>query len=221
VSDPRPFAGRFVVLEGIDGCGSTTQCARLVEALRERGRDARGTCEPSRGPVGALIRAALERRLPPDAAGAPRSLRWSALALLFSADRLDHLDSVVLPALAAGAVVVSDRYDLSSLAYQSATAPAGRDVLPWIRELNREALRPDLTIVLDIPADAAEQRRKARGGAEELFEARALQERLAAIYARAEQLVPGDRLLHVSALGSPEQVTAQLLAAVLAACPEL
>jgi len=216
----RPYRGAFIVLEGIDGCGSTTQSKALVEALRARGRDARHTCEPTAGPIGALIRSVLEKRLL-EPSGAPRSFRWATLALLFAADRLDHLDAEVLPALAGGAVVVSDRYDLSSLAYQSVTAGAERDVLPWIRELNREALRPDLTLVIDVPFEEARARRIARGGPEELFDADRLQQRLAEAYARAEELVPGDRIEHVSGSGDVGEVRQRVLDAVFRALPWL
>jgi dTMP kinase len=117
--------------------------------------------------------------------------------------------------------VISDRYDLSSLSYQSATAPDGEDVLPWIRELNARALRPDLTIVIDVPAEVAEERRRNRGGVEEVFENRALQERLVQIYARGEELVPGDRVAHISGVGEQTDVAARLLASVKEAFPSL
>lgn len=203
----------LIVVEGIDGAGTTTQSRRLVEALNARGRAARHTFEPSSGPVGALIRSVLERRLL-DPNGEPRRLRSEALALLFAADRLDHLDSEILPALAAGTIVVSDRYDLSSLVYQSVTAE-GDESLPWLRALNRRARRPELTIVLDVPFAEAKSRRKQRGGAEEIFDADELQLKLAAAYARAEALVPGDTVIHLSGVGEPEVVTQRLLDAVV------
>jgi dTMP kinase len=206
----------LIVLEGIDGSGTTTQSRRLVEALRQKGRDARHTFEPTPGPVGALIRALLEKRVLDPSGARPRAMRAETLALLFAADRLDHLDSLVLPALAEGAIVVSDRYDLSSFVYQSATSEAGTDNLPWLKALNRAARRPDLTIVLDVPFEEAKARRESRGGAEELFDADSLQRRLAAAYARAEELVPGERLVHVSGVGEPAAVTERLLSAVLA-----
>jgi len=203
----------LIVIEGIDGAGTTTQSRRLVEALKARGRPARHTFEPSSGPVGTLIRSVLERRLL-DPNGAPRRLRAEALGLLFAADRLDHLDSEILPALAAGTLVVSDRYDLSSLVYQSVTG-AGNDSLPWLTALNRHARRPELTIVLDVPFEEAKARRSQRGGAEELFDADELQKKLAAAYARAEELVPHDVVVHVSGVGAPEAVTERLLEAVI------
>ena len=106
--------------------------------------------------------------------------RWRCL---FAADRLDHLDCMVLPALREGATVISDRYDLSSLAYQSATAPAGERVSAVdTRDQSLVRCGPDLTIVLDVSAETAEERRRARGSAEEMFESREIQHKLAAIY---------------------------------------
>jgi dTMP kinase len=220
VSDSgRRFPGLFVVVEGIDGCGSTTHAKLLAKAIRNRGPEVVLTCEPSTGPIGALIRQVLQRRLfVPDATG-PRNFAWSTMALLFAADRMDHLDSTVAKALRAGSVVVSDRYDLSSLAYQSVTAHNGPEAIPWIRELNAQALRPDVTIVIDVPAEVAEARRRVRGGVEELFEAREIQARLASVYARAEDLVPNDRVLHVPGVGEVQDVASRLLETVISAAP--
>lgn len=213
----RRFPGLFVVLEGIDGCGSTTHAKLLAKAIKSRGPEVVLTCEPSTGPIGGLIRQVLQRRLfVPDATG-PRNFDWSTMALLFAADRMDHLDSTVAPALRAGQVVVSDRYDLSSLAYQSVTAHSGSESIPWIRELNAQALRPDVTIVIDVPAEVAEERRRSRGGVEELFEAREIQAKLATVYARAEELVPNDRVLHVNGTGEVQDVASRVFEALISA----
>jgi dTMP kinase len=201
--------GRFIVLEGIDGAGTTTQTRELALALELSGVATHVTCEPSRGPVGTYLRSLLAG--PPDR---PR-LDWASLALLFAADRLDHVAREIEPALARGVCVISDRYDLSSLIYQSATAPAGEEALPWIRAINLRARRPDLTLVLDIAADVAAQRRQARGGEAELFEDQELQGRLAALYARAESFVPGDALVHVAADAPVADLTRALVARVL------
>jgi len=112
--------------------------------------------------------------------------------------------------------VISDRFDLSSLVYQSATDPEGVKALEWLRSINGRARRPDLTIVVDVPAAVAEERRQRRGGEAELFEQRALQERLAESYRRAETLVPGDRVVHVRGDQSEELVSAEVLEVVLA-----
>lgn len=213
--------GRFIVLEGVDGCGSTTQTRRLASALQALGREARTTCEPSDGPLGVVIRAALERRLTAKDGTTPRRFDWGTLALLFAADRLDHVASFIEPGLAEGAIVVSDRYTLSSIVYQSVTAPGVSDAVSWIASLNRVAPKPDLTLVMEVPVALAAERRRARGGPEELFDALSLQERLAAAYSRAEQLSPGERIVHVSGEGTLEEVTARLLEALFTALPEL
>ena len=106
--------GKFVVYEGIDGSGTTTQAARLASYLRGRGVPVCETSEPTRGPFGAVIRQALEGRLEVDE---------RALAVAFAADRYDHLfstDRGIVDRLKAGTWVICDRYVLSSLVYQTA-----------------------------------------------------------------------------------------------------
>lgn len=203
---------RFIVLEGIDGSGTTTQAARLAERLERSGTPTCLTAEPSKGAVGQLLRHALRGEISGDS-GAPHTLPWSAMALLFAADRVDHVDTVVRPALEAGKSVVSDRYVLSSLAYQSLTSPEGAGSVAWITAINARALRPDLTIVIDVDPDVAEKRRAARSGPAEIFEVAELQRRLAGAYARAEELVVGDPVVHV-ADGTPDEVSERIWTAV-------
>ena len=166
--------GRFIVIEGIDGSGTTLQTRAVADWLTARGHRVLETREPSTGPIGALAR----QRLSVHADAAPVTL-----ALLFAADRLDHVAREVAPALAGGAVVLSDRYLMSSLAYQALDCDPR-----WIREINRHAPPPDLTLVLDVPADVAferAQRRTAGGGSvAERFDALELQRRLADHYRR-------------------------------------
>jgi dTMP kinase len=192
--------GRFIVLEGIDGSGTTTQARILVAAIEQAGTPARFTHEPSTGPLGRLLR----QLLTGGEQGLSRS--WDGMALLFAADRLDHVAREIEPALAAGTTVVCDRYDLSSIVYQSATAPEGESAVPWLQSINQRARRPDLTLVLDVDPEVAELRRTQRGEPAELFERRDLQRRLAEIYASAERLVPGDRLVHVRGDASVAEV---------------
>jgi dTMP kinase len=137
----------FIVLEGIDGSGTTTQLDRLAGHLSARGRRVHATREPSAGPVGRLLREILlgGHRLPD---GSPADGR--AMALLFAADRRDHLRREIEPALAAGIDVVCDRYLLSSLAYQGEEAERG-----WVAELARDVRPPDLTLLLDLPVSVA------------------------------------------------------------------
>ena len=200
--------GTLVVLEGIDGSGTTTQARLLCQQLRARGVDAVETREPSAGVVGRFVRELLTGARQP-------TVSWDAMALLFAADRLDHISREVAPALERGATVVSDRYDLSTLAYQSLTAPEGSDPVEWLRSINGRAPRPDLTLVLDVSPEVAERRRRERGGEPELYEKTELQRRLAALYARAEQLVVGDRVLHIDGGGTLDEVAARILECVL------
>src|ERR1700722_11897047 len=127
--------GRFVVLEGIDGAGTTTHVARLAERLRTMGVAVRATREPSDGPVGTLVRQVLTGRLVVPGGRAPG---WATMALLFAADRMDHVESEIDPFISEGGIVVSDRYDASSLAYQSVSSGMGAgQAVEWIRSLNR------------------------------------------------------------------------------------
>ncbi|WP_438027313.1 dTMP kinase [Sorangium sp. So ce233] len=205
--------GVFIVFEGIDGAGTSTQAERYAAHLRAARRMVRVTREPSSGPVGSLLRLMLTHRV-----SLPGARQAEVMALLFSADRLDHLGAEVEPLLHDGYVVISDRYDLSSLAYQSTTAAGGArdtgEILQWIRELNRHARRPDVTVVIDVAPEIAEKRRRARGGAEELFEQTELQARLAEAYRRAEELVPGDRVIHIDGGGPVEEVSRAIVAAL-------
>ncbi|EYF01277.1 Thymidylate kinase [Chondromyces apiculatus DSM 436] len=212
--------GKFIVIEGIDGSGTTTQAERYAAHLRARRRLVHVTREPSGGPLGAQIRQVLTQRL-----SLPSVNQSQIMALLFAADRLDHVAAEITPLLEDGYVVISDRYDLSSLAYQ-VTAAAQEEpehlvgplssgtMLRWIRELNRYALRPHLTLVLDVDPEIAAQRRRGRGGARELYDDAELQVRLAGAYRRAEELLPGDRVVHVNGDGEMEEIS-QAIAAVL------
>ncbi len=206
--------GVFVVFEGIDGAGTTSQADLYARYLRQKRRLVHVTREPSTGPVGSLLRLVLTRRV-----SLPSGSHAETMALLFAADRLDHVESEVLPLLREGYVVLSDRYDLSSILYQAVTAGAEptrtNDVVAWIRTLNRHARRPDVTVVVDVEPDVAEARRRARGGPAELFEDLDLQARLARAYRQAEEVVPGDRVVHVDGGASMDEVHSAIVAALL------
>jgi dTMP kinase len=197
-------AGRFVVLEGIDGSGTTTQVARLADRLRAARVPVRSTREPSDGPVGTLVRQVLTGRIIVPGGRAPG---WATMALLFAADRMDHVESEIDPFVASGGVVLSDRYDASSLAYQSVSSGAdAKEAVEWIRSINRYVLRPDLTIVLDVAADMAAERRASRGEMVQLYEQNEVQRALAAFYKDLAKHMPGDRIVVVDGSGSIDAV---------------
>jgi len=138
--------GVFIVFEGIDGSGKSTHIKALAKELKGRGYNVIQTSEPSKDRIGNFIRRYAERndhRLTPETE-----------ALLFAADRFEHVMTVVEPALKRGRIVISDRYLYSSLAYQGA---GGLD-LDWIREMNRFAPKPDLGILLDLLPEFSLQR---------------------------------------------------------------
>ena len=203
--------GRFIVLEGIDGAGTTTQTARLAARLRAEGTAVRSTKEPSDGPVGTLVRQVLTGRIVVPGGRAPG---WATMALLFAADRMDHVETEVEPFVSNGGVIVSDRYDASSLAYQSITSGAGgAPAIEWIRSLNRHALRPDLTIVLDVSSDVAAARRAQRGEAAQLYEQNEVQRALSVFYKNLAKHLPNDRVVVIDASPDADEVHARVIEA--------
>ncbi|MCL2823667.1 MAG: dTMP kinase [Polyangiaceae bacterium] len=191
--------GHFVVLEGIDGSGTSTQAELLGRWFRSRGLPVLVTHEPTDGPIGSMIHQVLTHRLVLPGMTGSRAPSWKTMALLFAADRLDHLETTILPNLRDGVTVISDRYDLSSIAYQCVSGGADQDseLVQWVHSINSMARRPDLTIVLDVAHHVAARRRDERAGTAELYEERTLQEALQKAYEKAESLVPGDKLVHV------------------------
>lgn len=138
--------GVFICIEGLDGSGKSTHAHRLVRNLNRRGFDAVYTTEPSIGELGQFIRGTIlegKKRV-------PRVVE----AVLFAADRVEHLEKEVKPALEEGKIVVSDRCVYSSLAYQGA---AGLD-LDWIEQINSSALPSDLAVYIDVPPEVVVKR---------------------------------------------------------------
>jgi len=141
--------GFFIVVEGIDGCGKTVHSRALCQELRNLGYDVAYTTEPSRFQIGRFI----EQKFLREAKVSPQ-----VEALLFAADRFDHLTFDVLPMLKANKIVVSDRYVYSSLAYQGAQGLE----LNWIRQVNYFAIKPNLALYLDVPAEIGLARKRWR-----------------------------------------------------------
>jgi dTMP kinase len=210
-------SGRFIVLEGIDGAGTTTQCGLLAKRLRKDGVGVRTTREPSDGPVGTTIRQILAGRIVGAGGRAPG---WATMALLFAADRMDHVEAEIEPFISQGGVIISDRYDASSLAYQSVSSGrGGESTVEWIRTLNKNARRPDLTVVLDVPAEVAVTRREARGDAAQLYEQNELQRALCVFYKDLQRHIPNDRVVVVDGSGTIEATAEKVYAACKTALP--
>ena len=158
VPSPAPSGrGLFVVFEGGDGAGKSTQVGLLVDALRVEGHDTLRTREPGGTPLGERV-----RELVLDPAHGPVDAR--AEALLFAAARAAHVAQLIRPALAAGRTVVCDRFADSSAAYQGAGRGLGVDRVAELNAWATAGLVPDLTVLLDVPAGTGRTRREARDG---------------------------------------------------------
>jgi len=149
--------GIFICIEGLDGSGKTTQAKILAERLYKSHR-AVYTAEPSRGKIGTFIRDCClydGKRLPTEAE-----------ALLFAADRIEHVQNEIAPFLAEGKIVICDRYVYSSLAYQGSAGLS----LAWIKTINARALQPDFTIFIDVPPERVLERLKRKRSVMETLE---------------------------------------------------
>lgn len=199
--------GRFVTLEGIEGVGKTTQVARLSSALSARGVAHVVTREPGGTPLAESIRqvvlSAREETLPPTA----------ELLLMFAA-RAVHLANHIEPNLRAGRWVICDRFTDATFAYQGGGRRLGAEPIRELETLVQGSLRPDLTILLDAPVDAALARAAARnaGGAADRFERERAEffERVRNAYLARAAAEP-NRIALVDATQSVEDVSARIL----------
>lgn len=194
----------FIVLEGLDGAGTTTQAGRLQGALRDRGISAEGTSEPSDGPIGRVLREHIAGTI---------DLSPEAAALAFTADRADHLDRIIRPALTSGRWVVCDRYLLSTLAYQGTE---GVDP-EWVLEASRGFDVPDLTILLDVPtgrlADRLASRAAGTGEGPDRYERPELSTQLREAYLTSADLLRrrGHHIVRISGEGAVDEVAGRIL----------
>ncbi len=184
--------GKFIVFEGIDGCGKSTQMKMLGKYLAAQGREVLLTREPTESPFGATLRSCLTGRIRTDE---------HTIAAMFAADRLDHIfqeENGLLAKLNRGVTVLCDRYILSSLAYNGGFVRE-----EWVRQLNAPALAalcPDLTLFIDASPEEC-MRRVLRRGETERYETT---EKLTRIRSRYFQLFDSMPEMHVSVVASME-----------------
>ena len=196
------MSGKLIVLEGIDGSGKGTQIARLTDRLEASGHKVLVTREPSAGPIGTLIRQALADASQFDEA---------TMALLFAADRLEHIREMKAH-LAAGEIVLCDRYVLSSLAYNRQTL-----TLEWILALNQEAdkrLHPDLTLYFDLSEQIALARIGARGSDRERYETQRQLYQVREMYRMLADVRLDDNVVTIDASQTPEAIAEDVWQAV-------
>jgi len=147
--------GKLIVLEGADGSGKSTHARLLAEYLEGKGKEVVVTQEPTKGFIGQAIRMILSGKI---------RVSPETLTLLFTADRAEHVDKVIKPALESGKIVISDRYYYSTVAYQSVQGVNDQ----WISQLNSFVPDPDLVIVLEVASEKALSRMSHRE--KEVFE---------------------------------------------------
>jgi dTMP kinase len=152
-------AGAFIVLEGLDGAGISTQAVRLENHLKKRGYKTMLTKEPTMGLIGGLIQSALEGNW---------RVSHTSLQLLFSADRAQHIADEIEPALKQGKIVICDRYVFSTLAYGFASGIN----FEWLYAINKTFKAPDLTLFIDVSPDVSVSRISKGRERRELFEKR-------------------------------------------------
>jgi dTMP kinase len=204
----RMARGPFITFEGGEGAGKSTQLRRLAGRLAAAGREVVATREPGGSPGAEAIRALL-------VTGAAD--RWSAVTetLLVNAARRDHLERLIAPALERGAIVLCDRFADSTRAYQGAGGGAPDGLILALEQAVLETLRPDLTLILDLPVAAGLARAAGRGGAEARFEAKgaAFHARLRAAFLAIAADDP-ERCVVIDAGGDEETVAAAIWSAV-------
>ncbi len=190
------MVGTFIVVDGPDGAGKTTLVGRLASRLRAAGHEVLEVRQPGGTPVAEAARAA----------ALDADMHASPLAELFLilAARADQVEKVIRPALERGQVVLSDRYDLSTEAYQIAGRGLPRDRVMEANELATDGLRPDLTIVLDLPAEVGLKRQARDGKVPDRIEreGREWHERVAGVFLQAS----GSGVVHVDATESVDAV---------------
>ncbi|MCG8634679.1 MAG: dTMP kinase [Desulfobacterales bacterium] len=191
--------GKFLVFEGIDGSGKTTQVRKVYERLKDQGRDAAATFEPTDGPIGSLIRQMLSGKMPTD---------QRTIASLFAADRTDHLvnpETGIRSLVDEGKIIVCDRYYFSSYAYHAQYID-----MDWViqaNSLNADILRPDATLFIDVDPDICIERIRASRESLEIYEKIDIMKQVRANYFKAfDRLKHQETVIVINGDDTPDRV---------------
>jgi dTMP kinase len=207
-----PKRGRFITFEGIDGSGKSTQMRLLAERLRAEGHDVLEAVEPGGTAIGRQI-----RRILLDAAN--QDLRPTAELLLYFASRAQNVDECILPALAAGKIVLCDRFTDSTLAYQGFARGLGEEAVLALDRIACHGLTPDLTLLIDLDVESGLARAQKRNAGGDAAETRMDDQSLEfhrkvreAYLALAKQYA--DRFRTIDGRGTPETVAERVWASI-------
>jgi dTMP kinase len=218
VADRPGGAGLFVTFEGGEGAGKSTQIRRLRHRLEALGRKVVATREPGGSPIAESIREFL-------LGGEARRFGPLAETMLFAAARADHVTNTIRPALERGAVVLCDRFADSTRVYQGALGAVPAATIDALEGIAMGELRPDLTLILDVPAELglsrAEGRRRESGEPPDRFEEESLafHSRIREAFLAVAAAQP-ERCAVVDASGTPDEVEARVWASVQTRLPE-
>jgi dTMP kinase len=191
--------GKFIVFEGLDGSGKTTQIYRVRKEAEQNGIKTVSLREPTDNVIGKVVRDALKKRI---------VLSHETLAHLFAADRIEHINKRLLPELSAGTVCICDRYIFSSLAFQGAFLPF--EQVLFYNKYAAETLMPDLTVFIDLPPAACMRRVSKDRQRAELFENEESMALVYRNYTRAFERFPEANIVRVNGEAGEEDVFAEI-----------
>jgi len=190
------MVGKFIVFEGIDGSGKTTQSKLAVEYLNQKGYDAIWTKEPTNGKIGKLLKKEYLKI----------SVNFPEIdAFLFCADRIEHIEMFIKPNLNLGKLVVSDRYNLSTFAYQQAQGIS----LSWLLELQKNVLVPDLVIFIDLSTE--ESIKRTSDSATIKFEKEEFLKKVRENFLNLPKILKNQKIIVVDGKGAIEEVRARIV----------
>jgi len=191
-------SGKFIVLEGLEGSGKSTQAKILAESLP----NSHLTHEPSDSIPGSLCREIISGK---------GNITQSSLSLLLIADRIEHLNNYITPILKSGQNIICDRYYLSNMAYQASMSLSDKDIY----ELNKKfgAISPDLTIFLEVTPQEAMERVNLRKGQEGIFDNLKALERIDINYRQAIDFLisKGEKIVKIQAVNNIDDIAKEIL----------